>query len=214
MVNAAEFSKFSLSKSLAPQIKPNIGDLITHDLFSKKDYQLSDKDCLQFMRQGHLRLQKLFKTSKNDINIKSPDCLLGNKLRNSIIEMFATDTESKLAAYRHKVRVLLNNDDSDKLSLDECNSLLSTVDQSDIPFMQLFNIWKKCPLACSISHSTVLGQIAADLLNVDSVRLYQDSVFMKSAGDGPTLWHSDLNMCPFDTNDFLTFWIPLQDIPR
>ena len=46
-----------------------------------------------------------------------------------------------------------------------------------------------------------------------SVRLYQDALFVKRSGDGPTRWHSDLNMAPFDTNDFVTCWIPLQKVP-
>ena len=75
--------------------------------------------------------------------------------------------------------------------------------------MQLFNIWRSSPAAYDIVHSPSLGKIAADLLGVDAVRIYQDAVFIKRAGDGPTLWHSDLNMCPFDTNDFVTCWIPL-----
>lgn len=45
------------------------------------------------------------------------------------------------------------------------------------------------------------------------VRLYQDSTFLKRSGDGPTLWHSDLNMAPFHTNDAVTLWLPLTPIP-
>ena len=51
------------------------------------------------------------------------------------------------------------------------------------------------------------------LTGVPSVRLYQDSLFVKRSGDGPTQWHSDLNQTPFDGNDFITCWIPLQDVP-
>jgi hypothetical protein len=29
---------------------------------------------------------------------------------------------------------------------------------------------------------------------------------------GPTNWHSDLRMTPLDTNDFVTFWLPLRDL--
>ena len=46
-----------------------------------------------------------------------------------------------------------------------------------------------------------------------SPTLSQDSLFVKRPGDGPTEWHSDLNMAPFDTNDMVTCWIPLQPIP-
>ena len=45
------------------------------------------------------------------------------------------------------------------------------------------------------------------------MRLYQDSTFCKRPGDGPTRWHSDLNMAPLDCNDFVTAWIPLEAVP-
>ena len=47
---------------------------------------------------------------------------------------------------------------------------------------------------------------------VPRVRLYQESTFLKRSGDGPTLWHSDLNMAPFHTNDAVTLWLPLTPI--
>ena len=40
----------------------------------------------------------------------------------------------------------------------------------------------------------------------------QSTVFLKRPGDGPTHWHSDLNMVPIDTNQFVTIWIPLRPI--
>mmetsp|Transcript_30867 Transcript_30867/g.29717 ORF Transcript_30867/g.29717 Transcript_30867/m.29717 type:complete len:206 (-) Transcript_30867:83-700(-) len=51
-------------------------------------------------------------------------------------------------------------------------------------------------------------------MDVQSVRLYQDSVFHKRVQDGPTPWHSDARMAPFDTSNMVTFWIPLQHIPE
>ena len=48
---------------------------------------------------------------------------------------------------------------------------------------------------------------------MDAVQIYQDALFVKRPGDGPTQWHSDLNIAPFDTNDFITCWIPLQFVP-
>ena len=48
---------------------------------------------------------------------------------------------------------------------------------------------------------------------VPAVRLYQDALFVKRPGDGETQWHSDLNTAPFDTNDFVTCWLPLHPVP-
>mmetsp|Transcript_37181 Transcript_37181/g.148413 ORF Transcript_37181/g.148413 Transcript_37181/m.148413 type:complete len:101 (+) Transcript_37181:522-824(+) len=57
-----------------------------------------------------------------------------------------------------------------------------------------------------------LAQAAATLLGSKRLRVYQDSIFVKRGGDGPTLWHSDLNMAPLDTNRFVTAWIPLHPV--
>lgn len=61
--------------------------------------------------------------------------------------------------------------------------------------------------------SSVRPSLGAATLRAGSVRLYQDSTFYKRPGDGPTRWHSDLNMAPLDCNDFVTAWIPLDAIP-
>ncbi|CAM9250110.1 unnamed protein product, partial [Hapterophycus canaliculatus] len=58
-----------------------------------------------------------------------------------------------------------------------------------------------------------LAHVAAQLLGCERVRLYQDSTFCKRPGDGPTRWHSDLNMAPLDCNDFVTAWVPLDAVP-
>lgn len=40
----------------------------------------------------------------------------------------------------------------------------------------------------------------------------QDCLFMKQPGYAETNWHSDLRMTPFDTNAYVTAWIPLRAI--
>ena len=54
--------------------------------------------------------------------------------------------------------------------------------------------------------------MAAQLLGVPRVRLYQSCVFIKEPGMGDTNWHSDLNMVPLDTNAFVTAWLPLRSL--
>ena len=38
----------------------------------------------------------------------------------------------------------------------------------------------------------------------------QDCLFFKRPGMNITNWHSDARLTPLDTNDFITFWIPLR----
>jgi len=102
----------------------------------------------------------------------------------------------------------------------------------DLPFLQHFNSWRaadnnddkdndnnKSSSALTtvrkLCLSSYLAQTASILLDTPTVRLYQDSLFHKRAGiDGWTPWHSDARMAPFDTSRMITFWIPLQYVPK
>ena len=58
-----------------------------------------------------------------------------------------------------------------------------------------------------------MAEAASILLNTPTIRLYQDSLFVKRVGDGWTPWHVDARMAPFDTPNMITFWVPLQSVP-
>jgi ectoine hydroxylase-related dioxygenase (phytanoyl-CoA dioxygenase family) len=58
-----------------------------------------------------------------------------------------------------------------------------------------------------------LGKIAADLLEVDGVRMYHDQALFKEAGGGFTPWHVDQHYWPMATDRSVTAWIPLQATP-
>lgn len=130
---------------------------------------------------------------------------------------------AELDAYRQKVRVLLGDAALAEVQTDRggkpgrelaaLRDLLAAVPQHSVPFLQAFNLWRRCDEVASLACSPQLAGTAAALLGCTRVRLYQDSLFVKRAGDGPTHWHSDLAMAPLDTNAFLTVWLPLQPIP-
>jgi ectoine hydroxylase-related dioxygenase (phytanoyl-CoA dioxygenase family) len=58
-----------------------------------------------------------------------------------------------------------------------------------------------------------LARIAAQLLGVQSVRLYHDQALYKEPGGGITPWHADQYYWPFSTDRCCTIWIPLQATP-
>ena len=104
-------------------------------------------------------------------------------------------------------------------TIDDCQEALAYHDDDDdgeggaaLPFLQFFNLWRTVASVRDLCFG--LGQTASVLLDVPSVCLYQDSVFSKRPQDGPTPWHIDARMAPFDTTHMVTFWIPLQDVPR
>eukprot|EP00667_Euglena_gracilis_P012075 EG_transcript_12370 len=161
---------------------------------------LSEMEAHQFLRDGHLFVPQLL-----DADFISSQ--LAPEIR-------AWHEANQLASLRHAVQTTLGGDNVATLSLEECRTLLAGHrDPEAVPFLQSFNVWQTCPAARRLALSPALGRIAAQLLDVPAVRLYQDSVFVKRSGDGPTEWHSDLNMAPFDTNAFVTCWVPLQPVP-
>ena len=80
-------------------------------------------------------------------------------------------------------------------------------------FLSLEMIWTDNALLRAYVLSPRLGQISADLLEVQAVRLYHDNVLAKQAGCGRTPWHFDDHHFPLDTNDVVTAWVPAQPTP-
>lgn len=138
----------------------------------------------------------------------------------SYLERIRKDTMSfvlqkTLQAWRQKVEVASN---SPKLaeschSIQQCQQELERlhVPWDSLPFLQFFNTWRQVQSVETLAQD--LGHAASVLLDVPSVRLYQDAVFWKRAGDGPTPWHTDARMAPFDTSHMITFWISLEPQP-
>ncbi len=79
-------------------------------------------------------------------------------------------------------------------------------------FLQVMNLWKADAAVADFSLARRFGKIAADLLGVDSVRIYHDQALYKEPGGGPTPWHQDQFYWPLDTRNTVTMWMPLVDI--
>ena len=58
-------------------------------------------------------------------------------------------------------------------------------------FLQIMNIWRNSDLVKEIVFSKRLAKIAADLLEVEGVRIYHDQALYKEPGGGHTPWHAD-----------------------
>jgi ectoine hydroxylase-related dioxygenase (phytanoyl-CoA dioxygenase family) len=65
----------------------------------------------------------------------------------------------------------------------------------------------------SFVFSKRIAKIAADLMQVDGVRLYHDQALFKEAGGGITPWHADQYYWPLSSDKTVTAWIPLQKTP-
>ena len=81
-------------------------------------------------------------------------------------------------------------------------------------FLQLFNLWVQDDTIKELVFSKRIAKIAADLMQVDGVRLYHDQALFKEAGGGITPWHADQHYWPLTTDKTITAWIPLQATPK
>jgi hypothetical protein len=83
----------------------------------------------------------------------------------------------------------------------------------DRAFLQIFNLWTVEERIKRLILSPRLGQIAAELMRVEAVKLYHDQALYKEGGGGITPWHADQHYWPLDSDKTVTAWIPLQTTP-
>ena len=82
-----------------------------------------------------------------------------------------------------------------------------------LDFVSLDLIWKKNLIIKEFVLSKKIAKVAAQLLNVPSVRLYHDNILSKKPRCGRTPWHYDTHHFPIDSDEVITVWIPAQEIP-
>lgn len=80
-------------------------------------------------------------------------------------------------------------------------------------FLQIMNLWRENEEVREFVFSRRLAQIAADLMEVDGVRLYHDQALYKEPSGGITPWHADQFYWPLASPKTVTVWIPLQETP-
>jgi ectoine hydroxylase-related dioxygenase (phytanoyl-CoA dioxygenase family) len=83
----------------------------------------------------------------------------------------------------------------------------------DRAFLQVMNLWESSALVREFVMGRRLARIAAELLEVDGVRLYHDQSLYKEPGGGITPAHADQCYWPLATDRTVTAWIPLAAVP-
>lgn len=79
-------------------------------------------------------------------------------------------------------------------------------------FLQVMNLWSVDEGVRQFTLARRFGHIAAQLMEVDRVRLYHDQALFKEPKGGHTPWHQDQFYWPLDTLTTVTMWMPLVDI--
>jgi ectoine hydroxylase-related dioxygenase (phytanoyl-CoA dioxygenase family) len=182
---------------------------------------------LQYARNGHAVLRQLIVDPTVTVTAakQSRPVAWLTRLR-ATLQLYSQ--EHALSAWRQKVAVAAELDPllARRLLTESCRTIndcrhhykrlvrgISSSPESaaaPLPFLQYFNTWRTIPAVRQLAQA--LAEPAAILLDVPSVRLYQDSIFDKHGNHGPTPWHVDARMAPFDTSHMITFWIPLQPV--
>ena len=135
-------------------------------------------------------------------------------------------TDDQINFYqKHRYIKLKNVFDADTLDhfnqvisrrVDEMNQEHRPVEDRDTygkAFLQLFNLWREDDEIKEFLFCKRLGVIAADLLQIEGVRMYHDQALFKEGGGGITPWHADQYYWPLSSDKTITAWIPLQATP-
>lgn len=81
-------------------------------------------------------------------------------------------------------------------------------------FVQVTNVWRQNEALKRFVFAKRFAKIAADLMQVEGVRLYHDQALFKPVGGKPTPWHQDQVYWALDTEHTITMWMPIVDVTR
>ena len=147
--------------------------------------------------------------SPSDIHREYPidDATLEAFRREGFVHLRDVLPADVLAAYGREITRLTIALNTQTLPLEE----RTTYDRA---FLQVMNLWQHSAVVRDFVFGRTLARIAADLLEVEGVRLYHDQSLYKEPGGGITPAHADQYYWPLASDRTVTAWIPLQPIPR
>ncbi len=114
--------------------------------------------------------------------------------------------ESVLNAYRTAIANYVMQKSKDAAPLSDRDAYHKS-------FLQFANLWEDDATVREFVLAKRFAKIAADLMGVPAVRLYHDQALFKEPGGSATSWHQDQYYWPLDTNNCITMWMPLVDVP-
>jgi phytanoyl-CoA hydroxylase len=81
----------------------------------------------------------------------------------------------------------------------------------DNVFEQLINLWQDNEKMRQIMLDERLGKMAAELADVDGIRIWHDQALIKKPWSNPTSWHLDTPYWSFSDRRALSIWVALDD---
>lgn len=126
--------------------------------------------------------------------------------KNGFVKLSRVLSPETLAQFGAEISRLTLELNTQHLPLEE----RSTYDKA---FLQVMNLWRSSETVRQFVFGRTLARIAAELMEVDSVRLYHDQSLYKEPSGGITPAHADQYYWPLATDRTITAWIPLQAVP-
>lgn len=88
-------------------------------------------------------------------------------------------------------------------------------DDGSAPFFQDYCVWSKFDGYRALVEESPMAEIAATLMRSRTARIFHDHILVKEPGNSVvTPWHQDKPYYLVDGNQTVSFWIPLDPIPR
>lgn len=127
-------------------------------------------------------------------------------LHNGHIKLEGVFTPEEIEAYRHHIGRVVDTNSAENHAMEQ------KVAGAGKNWKFVNNLWTLDEAARRFVLSSRLGRIAADLMQVEAVRLFRDQSYFKGPDGANTPWHQDAYFMPLDNENILTMWIPLTDI--
>jgi ectoine hydroxylase-related dioxygenase (phytanoyl-CoA dioxygenase family) len=88
-------------------------------------------------------------------------------------------------------------------------------DDGSAPFFQDYCVWNDFDGYRSLVADSDMGQMAAQLMRSDKTRIFHDHILVKEPGNSiVTPWHQDSPYYLVEGEQSVSFWVPLDPIPR
>ncbi len=136
------------------------------------------------------------------------------KLSSEAIEQYQRDghvllrgvcSRAEIEAYRPEIARMVEAHRATRPPLDER-------DTYGRAFIQVSNLWEFDDACAKFALARRFAKIAAELMQVDGVRMYHDQALCKEPGGGHTPWHQDQHYWPLATDNTITMWMPLVPV--
>jgi ectoine hydroxylase-related dioxygenase (phytanoyl-CoA dioxygenase family) len=114
-------------------------------------------------------------------------------------------TPAEVAAFRPVIRGAAERHSTETRPLEERETYGKA-------FLQVPNLWEVDDDVKGFTLAARFARVAAELLQVEGVRLYHDQALFKEAQGGKTPWHQDQFYWPIEGPVTITMWMPLVDV--